>query len=107
MTTLDPEAQVVIDSIKRAKTPALSTCTIQDARRIYAKGLRMLDIAPDKSVVTEDRKLAASTTSVAVRMYRPPEHASLAGRVLLWFHGGGYCVGSLETTDIACRMFAS
>jgi len=107
MAILDPEAQVVIDSIRRAKSPPLSSCSIDDARRIYAKGLRMLDIAPDKSIATEDRELVAGGLRVPVRLYRRPDHAALAGRVLLWFHGGGYVVGSIETTDIVCRMFAA
>src|SRR4051794_6863073 len=107
MTALDPEAQVVIDSIRRAKTPPLSSCSIDDARRMYAKGLRMLDIAPDKSIATEDRELAAGGLHLPVRLYRRPDHAAFTGRVLLWFHGGGYVVGSIETTDIVCRMFAA
>ena len=104
---LDPEAQFVVDGIRRAKTPPLSACSIADARRIYAKGLKVLDIAPDPTVAVEDRTLAAMHGEVPVRVYRRAGDAPFACPVLLWFHGGGYCVGSIETTDILCRMFAA
>jgi len=106
-TLLDPETQFVVDGIRRAKTPPLSACTIADARRIYAKGLRVLDIAPDPAVAVEDRSLAAAHGDIPVRVYRRAGDAPFAGPVLLWFHGGGYCVGSIETADIVCRMFAA
>ena len=107
IAALDPEAQFVVDGIRRAKTPPLATCAIADARRIYAKGLKVLDIAPDPAVATQDRTLAADHREVPVRIYRRAGDAPFAGPVLLWFHGGGYCVGSVETTDIVCRMFAA
>ena len=107
MSPLDPEAQVVIDGIRRAGTPPLSSLALSEARRMYAKGLRMLDIAPDKTIATTDRDLVAPGFRIPVRVYRRPDDADLAGRVLLWFHGGGYCVGDIETTDIVCRMFTA
>ena len=104
--SLDPEVRVVIDGIRRAKTPALSSCPIDDARRIYAKGLRLLDIAPQSGIEADDRALATAGRMIPVRVYRPEGHVAFSERVLLWFHGGGFCVGSVETADLVCRMLA-
>ena len=103
---LDPEVRVVIDGIRRAKTPALSSCAVDDARRIYAKGLRILDIAPQSGVEADDRALATAGRMIPVRVYRPEGHVAFSERVLLWFHDGGFCVGSVETADLVCRMLA-
>jgi len=107
MNTLDPQVQLVIDGMRRAKTPQLSTCALGDARRIYDKGLRMLDIAPDPTVVVLDREVTRDGGGLPLRIYHPQSQAAFAGPALLWFHGGGYCVGSLETSDPVCRMFAA
>jgi acetyl esterase len=104
--SLDPEVKVVIDGIRRAKTPALSSCAIADARRMYAKGLRILDIAPQSGVEADDRALATGGRMIPVRVYRPEGHVAFSERVLLWFHDGGFCVGSVETADLVCRMLA-
>jgi acetyl esterase len=105
-SALDPEVKVVIDGIRRAKTPAISSCAIDDARRMYAKGLRMLDIAPQPGIEANDHTLATADRSIPIRVYRPEGHVAFSERVLVWFHDGGYCVGSVETADLVCRMFA-
>ena len=107
MNTLAPQVQLVIDGMRRAKTPQLSTCALGDARRIYDKGLRMLDIAPDPTVAVLDREVTRDAGGLPLRIYHPQSQAAFAGPALLWFHGGGYCVGSLETSDPICRMFAA
>lgn len=105
-SALDPEVQAVIDGIRRANTPALSSCAIADARRMYAKGLRFLDIAPQPGVETHDRRLEAAGRAIPARVYVTEGESAFSDRVLMWFHDGGYCVGSVETADLVCRMFA-
>ena len=106
MMALDPEVKGVIEGIRRAKTPPLSTLPVAEARRIYAKGLRLLDIAPHPGVETTQRTLEAGHDAIVARIYHRSVDAVFAGPVLMWFHGGGYCVGSIETADLLCRMFA-
>ncbi|TEY81845.1 hypothetical protein BOTCAL_0031g00370 [Botryotinia calthae] len=58
---------------------------------------------PDSSVQTRD----ASADGVPVRIYTP-SNASQNGNFPLgvYFHGGGYCVGSLDSEDAWCRYIA-
>jgi acetyl esterase len=67
----------------------------------------MLDIAPDSTVAVLDREVTRDAGGLPLRIYHPQSQAAFAGPALLWFHGGGYCVGSLETSDPICRMFAA
>ena len=107
MHGLDPDVARILDGMRRNKTPALSTQPIEAARRIYDKGLRLLDLAPDPGIAVRDLPPDPAADHLQIREYLPAQRAPGAMGGLLWFHGGGYCVGSIETSDIVCRMFAA
>jgi acetyl esterase len=50
----------------------------------------------------EDREIPGPAGSLRVRVYRPSPEAPLP--ILVWFHGGGWVTGSLETHDNLCRL---
>ena len=50
----------------------------------------------------EDRLLPAADGAVPVRVYRPNAEPALP--VVVWFHGGGWVTGSIETHDHLCRL---
>jgi acetyl esterase len=50
----------------------------------------------------EDRKVPGPGGSIPVRVYRPSAEAPLP--IVVWFHGGGWVTGSLETHDNLCRL---
>lgn len=51
----------------------------------------------------EDRTLDTPEGSVRVRIYHPAGAGPGPYPALLWYHGGGWVTGSLETHDAACR----
>jgi len=53
----------------------------------------------------EDRVAAAPHGDVPVRLYRPESKGTPP--VLVYFHGGGWALGSLETHDAICRALAN
>lgn len=105
MIELDPEVRLIVDGIRRARSPALSSLPIGEARRLYDKALRFLDIAPDPAVVHADIGLPGARAGV--RVYHREPDSAFSGPVLLWLHGGGYCVGSVDASEPVCRMFAA
>jgi acetyl esterase len=50
----------------------------------------------------EDRDIPGPAGSIPVRVYRPSAEAPLP--IVVWFHGGGWVTGSLETHDNLCRL---
>jgi acetyl esterase len=50
----------------------------------------------------EDREVPGPAGSIPVRVYRPSADAQLP--IVVWFHGGGWVIGSLETHDNLCRL---
>jgi acetyl esterase len=60
-------------------------------------------VPPLTSVV--DRRLPGPAGDIPVRVYRPVADGPLP--VLVFFHGGGFFVGSLDTHDPVCREVAA
>src|SRR5258705_4906596 len=50
----------------------------------------------------EDREIPGLAGSIPLRVYRPRAEGPLP--ILVWFHGGGWVTGSLETHDNLCRL---
>jgi len=75
---------------------------VQTARR----KLRELPRRPvHPEVVAEDRVIPGPAGEIGVRVYRPPG-AGADAPVVLYFHGGGFAVGDLDTHDGTSREHA-
>lgn len=94
----------LLDRIRRAGRPPWHTVSTAEARAAYEQGAEVLDLprVPLARVQTLDLALAGGR-SLRVRLYAPSDAAL---PVLLYLHGGGFVVGSLETHDALCRQWA-
>jgi acetyl esterase/lipase len=100
--SLDPRAQRLLNMLAASGDPGLGQ-TAQDRRRGLEDLAAMFGgIAPDMASV-HTFHIAGPGGPIAVRRYRP--HAAGSG-ALLFFHGGGWVAGGLETHDGACRRLA-
>ncbi len=105
---LNPKVALLLDSITRSKFAPLHTLTPQAARESYARSAPILDLAPAPLAGVEDLSVPMRDgTTIRVRFYQPvePDWTSPAP-ALLFFHGGGFVVGSVDTHDALCRIFA-
>ena len=87
--------------------PALHELPPTEARMQYDATARMLECDPLDVDLVQDLSIdSRDGQRLAARLYRPaglPDPAP----VLLYFHGGGYCVGGLESHDALCRALAA
>ncbi len=60
---------------------------------------------PD-DIVTDDLTLPGPAGMLAARLYVPPSAPASSG-LLVYFHGGGFVMGSLAATDPLCRLLAA
>ncbi|SOE72564.1 acetyl esterase [Burkholderia sp. OK233] len=105
---LNPKIEQVLDMIARAKRPQLHELTPQQARASYEKSAPILEIASAPMFAVEDLHVPTRDgATIRARLYQPvePSWAELAP-ALVYYHGGGFTVGSVETHDALCRMFA-
>ncbi len=102
---LTPVMRGVLDRILRAGRPPLHALTPDQARAAYEAGAGVLELAPHKLARVEDLHFSARDGHrLAARLYAPEVHSAGAPLpVLLYFHGGGFTVGSVATHDVLCR----
>ena len=97
----------VLDRIARAGHPPMHALSPDQAKRAYEAGAGVLDIPPHKLARVEDLTIPTRDGhQIPARLYAParPDQGMLP--VLLYFHGGGFTVGSVATHDALCRHLA-
>jgi len=101
---LDPQARALLDLMIERGIPPTHTLAPADARRFYLE--RRFFTQPDPAEVArvEDR----ATDGVPLRLYRPRGSAAEAVLpALVYFHGGGWVIGDLDTHDSLCRQLCN
>ncbi len=105
---LDPQARAVIESAARAPGPVPGSLGVAEARRLYRE--TRLRLAPPPVAVEEARDFSfpGPAGDIGARYYRPlgakPGEALPA---VVYFHGGGWTCGDLDTHDSVCRGIAA
>ena len=104
---LHPQAQLLIDAALEAELPALETLTPAKARELYNLRTSDLPTTPSIGEVT-DRTIPGPGGQNTIRIYRPvgTGPASAEGTTtpaLMFFHGGGWVIGTIDTHDVVCQ----
>ena len=105
---LHPQARALLDLIEKIGAPPTHKLTPQEARTLYRE--RRFATQPAAPEVAETRELQADGPHgpIALRLYRPKGAAADAVLpVLVYFHGGGWVIGDLDTHDTLCRELAN
>jgi acetyl esterase len=101
MSGMDEATRAVMTAMS-AVFPAVETMDAVAARAAVAAMPRPA-VAPPAVGHVEDTMITAPTADVAVRIYRPGADPSPLP-VIIYFHGGGFVLGSLDSYDIAMRV---
>ena len=100
--------QDVLNAMAKARRPPMQSMTPNDARVAYERGANVLEIARPVIASAEDHAMSTRDgKQIRARLYRP--HPPVNGKPLpamLFFHGGGFTIGSIETHDILCRQLS-
>ena len=103
--TLDPQARALLE--RAAPAAALDSLSVAEARRSYREG--RLALAPPPAAIEEVRDFLfpGAAGEIKARYYRPPgEKPAEALPGVVYFHGGGWTCGDLDTHDSVCRGIA-
>jgi len=106
--TLDPDAQLVIDMIRTAGRPPFEALTPAQARDAYMNSRRILQPEAEEIGETRDTAAAGPNGDISIRLYRPAGVATdEVLPALIYYHGGGWLLGGLDSHDVVCRRFAN
>lgn len=94
----DPQVKAVIDRMTSAGV--LHPGTVEEVRKAYLFYATLAG-APEHVFRTEDRKIPGPAGEISIRIYFP--NASSGLPIFLFFHGGGFVAGDLNTADAPLR----
>ncbi|AFC30600.1 lipase/esterase [Paenibacillus mucilaginosus 3016] len=99
---LDPQVQVVLEQMKLKGVPPLHELPVVKAREIYRSALAA---SPEEVYKIENRLIPGPSGEITVRIYTPEGEGPFP--VIVYFHGGGWVVGDLDTVDVLCRKLVN
>jgi len=105
--TLDGRAQWFLKLLSYSAQAAMHTMSVVEAREDYDAFMKMLGGHPAPVSSILDRTLPGPAGPMRIRIYRPVGSVARLLPTILYFHGGGWVIGSLEGYDLACRYFCA
>jgi acetyl esterase len=102
MMPLDPQVQFVLEQQKQMGVPPLHALPVEKARGV---NFGALAASPEEVGKTENRFIPGPAGEIPVRIYTPRGEGPFP--VLVYFHGGGWVVGNLDTVDSLCRRLTN
>jgi acetyl esterase len=102
---LDPQIQAMRDRRVSAAAPQLYTLTLAEARAADLASIQAEAGEPEHVYEVADHLLPLDDRKIPIRVYRPRAEQPLPA--LLYFFGGGWTLGSLETCDAVCLALAN
>ncbi len=105
---LHPQTRALLDLIEQRGLPPIHTLAPAEARASSGERLKILQPPPREVGRVQDRHAGGPDGPIPLRLYRPigaPDAAVLP--VLVYYHGGGWVIGDLDTHDTLCRELAN
>jgi acetyl esterase len=105
---LDADAAFVYKAFQEAGRPAYETLTPAEARDYYLAARLVSNPEPPELESVQPLSIPAPHGAIPARIYTPRTLRKTDGLApcLVFFHGGGWVIGNLETHDVVCRKLA-
>lgn len=107
---LDAEARMLLDLMEKAiqdGRPKLNTLPYAVGRQAVDKMSEDSEADPPQVGETIDGDFAGPGGTIRFRRYRPQGAAAGPLPTLIYYHGGGFVIGNIETHDSTCRRLAN
>lgn len=100
--SLDSQTKMIIEYLAAAGTPPLEALTPEEARQAFT--LPQGDLEPVGRV--EDRTIPGPESDLPIRVYYPKD-AQPNYPAIVYYHGGGWVVGNLDSHENICRALTN
>ncbi len=101
---LDPQVQAFLEQMQALNLPPLNAMTVEEARTA-ASAMSEMHGEPEPVASVDNLGVPGPAGEIPVRVYTPEQSGPLP--VLVYFHGGGWVIGDLETHDPLCRSLCN
>jgi acetyl esterase len=101
MTKLHPQIEQVLKAMAEAKLRPIEAMTPQEAREQMEATARARKAEPLPVARVEERDIAGPGGTLRLRLYWPQAAGPLPA--IVYYHGGGHVIGSLDTHDFVAR----
>ena len=101
---LDPQVQALLDQAAAAGRSPLRNQTVEESRAVMRSMLPVRGPGPEVERV-DDRRIPGPEGDIPIRVYWPQGDGPFP--ILIWFHGGGWVLGDLDTADSTCRSLTA
>jgi acetyl esterase len=105
---LDPDAAAVYKAYQEAGRPPYETVSPAEARELYLAARLVSNPEPPELKSVQPLAIHAAHGSIPARIYTPLRLRQTNGLApcLVFFHGGGWVIGNLDSHDVVCRKLA-
>jgi acetyl esterase len=105
--TLDGRTQWLLQLLAHSGQTPIEQTSVTDARAGYDAFMLEMGGRPAPIGEIVDRTIEGPAGRLRVRTYRPADTVARLLPAILYFHGGGWVMGSLEGYDLVCRYFCA
>lgn len=107
-TQLHPQTAAVLEAARQAGRRSFETMEVAEARAAYDAS-RKATMAPPQEVAAVEELAAPRPdgSALPIRLYRPLGASGGPLPLLVYFHGGGWVLGGLQSHDGLCRRLAN
>ncbi len=105
---LDADAAFVYKAFQESGRPPYETLTAPEAREFYVDARFVMNPDPPELESVQPLSIPAPHGTIPARIYTPQKLRKTddLAPCLVFFHGGGWVIGNLETHDVVCRKLA-
>ncbi len=104
--TLDPHVQFLLRMQQLTGRQGFCEPTPAAGRLRYRQEATALVLKPTAVGNVREFSIPGGAQSIRVRHYAPPDVSETAAPLLVYFHGGGFVIGDLDTHDELCRLLS-
>ncbi len=104
---LAPELRAMLDDMAASGAPPLPSLSPEEARAAFVGLAEAINAEPDPVAETRDITIDGPGGPLTMRIYTPGRDGDGPLPVLVFFHGGGFIVGTLDGYDTVCQRLAT
>ncbi|MEM7568904.1 MAG: alpha/beta hydrolase [Pseudomonadota bacterium] len=101
-----PEVKTLLDMMAAQEGPELVDLPVAEMRAAYAAMGPVIDVPGRDVARVEDLSIPGPGGEIALRLYDPTPEASAPTRAVVFYHGGGFVIGDLDSHDSFARRLA-